>query len=659
MKTNSIENPFSACTARDMEYIDVMNFWCDPYIVYGLDEQELYSSSTPIIIEGVRGTGKTMILKHLSYFVQKDKIKSDSVQDILNHFKRTGIGVYYRYKGDFCNMFEDIGAEDRDVQMLFRLYYELYISREMVRVLVDIYPENEMGKIQKQVSESIGFQKITFRNLYKEINRCIREIDDQINVLLYVGDIKDTISKYIRYQNLFYKLVDCIVENMPGWKDIQIHVLLDEYENAWRFHRSINTMIKQVDSERPLTYRIGMRPAGMSNHKTLIGDNESLQEDRDYLLRVLTAKKKKDYEEFVLEIAARRLERVDTYKKEGLTDLRRILGARENIDQEAKEVAKDDRHFKLMKNKFENEEEYNSAVLQLSTDDKLMEMYNILRVRRGDDYREIAEISSKYRKAKETKQLKKLNDDKLTKYKNDYSSKYRMALLFLLLSMYVGEEKKYYSVKTYIYLSSGSVNDFISLCRNAFNYIDDEEFENIKKGFFLSKDIQTIAAKKTAESQMRKITMSNRYGFEIHNFIENMGRLFEFYHKDRDIKYPETNQFSFENEAEIYDDSNTRKYITELLNDGVAIRDENLHRISIGEKRGVVYKFNRIFAPIYHYSYRTRGGYNHLFDKKEFLQILRESIDPKKIAGKKPSSVKWDDMDQISIEDYLNGKNVF
>lgn len=93
-------NPFVECTARDMEYKDVVTYWCQPYEYYaGLNENALSRNTTPIFIEGARGSGKTMILKHLSYFCQRDEYNRD---ELLQMFAEHGsLGIYYRFKNDF------------------------------------------------------------------------------------------------------------------------------------------------------------------------------------------------------------------------------------------------------------------------------------------------------------------------------------------------------------------------------------------------------------------------------------------------------------------------------------------------------------------------------------------------------------------------------
>lgn len=47
---------------------------------------------------------------------------------------------------------------------------------------------------------------------------------------------------------------------------------------------------------------------------------------------------------------------------------------------------------------------------------------------------------------------------------------------------------------------------------------------------------------------MDKIRLCSEYGTEMYSFAMNIGGLFKLLHRDIYAKYPETNQFAFENE---------------------------------------------------------------------------------------------------------------
>ena len=86
--------------------------------------------------------------------------------------------------------------------------------------------------------------------------------------------------------------------------------------------------------------------------------------------------------------------------------------------------------------------------------------------------------------------------------------------------------------------------------------------------------------------------MSNRFGNEMYTFIDNMGGIFEEYHRDLEAKYPETNQFAFEDENEIKNDDVLNAYLVELINSGAIIRNKRRLK-SVGKARGSIYQLNK------------------------------------------------------------------
>lgn len=643
MNINTIENPFTGCTARDMTYEEISKYWCSPFELYSLNEVELFSSRTPIIIEGARGTGKTMLLKHLSYDIQKDNIQGESLADALNYFADSGIGVYFRYKEDFCNMFTRLKCNREEKQIIFECYYELFICRQIFRILSDIYTksvekENEWNCIS-HMNILLEADADRFEELYEFINEKVKKMDELIKDSIFEDGIDIEKIGKIKVNNLIKRIVDIVCADLEGWEKIQFNILLDEYENARDYQRMINTFIKQVDNTLNLSYRIGMRPSGMFDNGTYVA-GEKIQIDRDFILYSLKCLNDKSYENFAIEVAEKRLKSVDFYWSNHLTDIRLFLGAHENLDEEAKTVAGERKHFQLLKKKYSSEAELENVISTISCDEKLMEMYNIIRIERGMEYHKIGEICKEYQRLRKEKKLKEATGE-VKKYYLDYSNKYRMTLLYILLTIY-GKKKMYYSLNTFLYLSSGSINDFISLCRNTFYFIGNEELRELKEGKTICPKIQTEGARRTANNQLRKVAMSNNYGQQMNSFIDNMGRLFGFYHQDLEARYPETNQFAFVDENAIYQDEELAPYVHELINSGAIIKPDKQQCTSVGKKKGYVYKLNRIFAPIYQFSYRTRGGFNVILNKEEFKNMLFNSENPQKFVNRNTTMGQMD-----------------
>lgn len=647
MVENIISNPFVGCTARDMNFGEVRQYWCSPFSLYQLNEGELFSSKTPIVIEGVRGSGKTMLLKYLSYTVQRENLDSKSIDEKLNFLEERSFGTYFRYKSDFCNLFERLDCDNALKERIFKQYFELFIIREIINNFKNLYVDDIPVELLDIISDMLKKRIFFLDSAMESINEKISQMDEIMNTSDYDDEWKEKIVLLLNNGNMIHDFVRNITNRLQGWKNILFVILLDEYENLGILQTTVNTLIKQVDESCNLTYRLGMRPAGMDkNNSTYVG-NEKLQVDRDFLLRRLVYKNFSEYKHFAFEISKKRLLNIDDYAQNGLTDISVILGAKEDFDYEASRVAKGKKQFKLIRKQVSSDN-MDEAISVLSNDEKLLEMYNILLVSRGNDYRQVGKLSKQYLLYRQEKRLKNAEGE-IHKYDLDYGNKYRMTLLYMLLTIY-GERKMYYSFNTFLYLSSGSINDFISLCRNVFKFVDNEMLEKMIQGNVIDPMLQTYAALDTAEDQRKKVSQSNNHGSQMYSFIDNMGGIFEEYHHDLEAKYPETNQFAFTDENQIHNDKELNIYLVELINSGAIMKKQNRQKKSLGQPRGVIYQLNRIFAPIYQYSYRTRGGFNQMITTEQFREMLNKSINPAKFIG------KGSEDRQLDLFEYMEGE---
>ena len=384
-------NPFVECTARDMSYGEVLKYWCSPFVYYKLEENLLLNSLTPIFIQGARGSGKTMILKYLCYFCQKELAQNTMEKSVLQHFQETGsIGFYFRYKDDFGKFFKALTCSPEIKEDLFLHYYELYITREILYVLDDIqknYPFDEMisHNLRVKVSELLCASVSEFQIIIEELNTKISSIDNWVKQCRYISKSEELLRELITCDNLVRKICEAIRTTVPEFKNIKFMIIIDEYENVSDYQRLINTLFKQVDSSESITYRIGMRPGGMYTYKTNVG-GEFLQFNRDYIQIDLKFPEINSYKKFIREVANRRLESIEAFRDKQFIDIEEILGKRENPEEEALKVVKSqpEKHFNILKNKFKLDEEFDNAKEALKhPENPLIEMLNIIWVLRG------------------------------------------------------------------------------------------------------------------------------------------------------------------------------------------------------------------------------------------------------------------------------------
>lgn len=602
-----------------MEPETVLSYWCSPFgfINYAeVKETDVYIDNNPIIFIGGRGSGKTMFLKYFSFPVQFKEALNKNVS-VLTHFKnKGGIGFYLRIDGPKLRSFSGAGIDDDKWLSIFTHYFELEIGRSYLVAL------DELIKLQ------ILSKTVINDNFFKEINSLLGNTINKFltisDVLIHIDDEMKKIDDFrsnIRFSNisfqptksfssksLSFNIPKIIKKNINEFiKDINFIIMIDEYENFLPSQqRLVNTMLKFV--EPGVTFRLGMRSEGFRTFATT-SEDDFIKEGRDYRKIIFEELliNNKDYQEFLKHIARKRLEQVKLLKEKDFLDITKILGKSENLEDEAIEITKKHpgKHFSLIKGISLKEKkllEYN--------ENPLLEMLNILWFQRGKKPKDIQKAMSEYLSAEET--------DVAKKYKNDYVNKYKLSLMFLLASIYK-KNKIYYSFNTFSFLSSGIVGHFIELCRKSFQYAEFEDRDQLFGEGKISKLQQDKAAKDVAFTELQMIQRVEDHGSILYRFILNLGNLFRSYHKDKGIKYPETNQFSVDKGSI---EGDYRKAFNSALKWSFIQRKPGLQQTAPGKRINDIYTINRIFSPQFEISYRTRGGYSvelSFTDIKEYM----------------------------------------
>lgn len=621
--TSLFNNPFVSCTARDMSYSDVMNYWCSPYECYKISEADLVSSVTPIIIEGARGSGKTMILKHLSFFCQKETF---SPNKILDSIARSGyLGVYFRYSADYNTLFDSLNRDTQYREALFDNYFQLCIGLEIARILCSLDEEiNSKNKenLYSSLANILNEKNINGAKSFAGwIERNIRMQDDIIRKSQYTEyyELKNVVPK-----TFLFDVIALIQKNIPQLSQAMFIITIDEYENVGDYQRVINTYIKQMEGKGNYTFRIGVRPEGIRDYVTNISD-EFLQEGRDYIrkqLIITSDDRTANYRNFVKNVIDKRISMVPIFGQNKIS-IEDLLGKRENYDWEANyHVNNRKDHFvDALSGKSDEEQEIIRAVI--SDKSPLIEAYFLMRLRRGESIEKIRQIRQDIASGS-------INDN-TKKYRLDMRDKYKAALLFWLIDKYKAK-KMYYGFYTYLYLSCGSIYDFIGLCRTVFDELESDYFARFEENPLIHPVVQTRAAQKYAESQLEKVRINHDYGPQMYRFVQNMCSLFGYYHKgDLCTTYPETNQFFVSGN---FDSVGVNKEIWKsLLRWGIIVKKTSYQRASLTKNsRAQLYYINKSYYPIFGISCRIRGGFNFELTNTIWDKMIISMVDPSTIV---------------------------
>lgn len=601
-----------------MSYSDVMRFWCSPYECYKINELDLMSSRTPIIIEGARGSGKTMILKHLSYFCQKESFNHEHILQELANSKY--LGIYFRYSADYSSLFDTLNCSKVYRDYLFTNYFHLCVCLELAKIIKDFELQLKAEE-KKALFDSISvlcsddISDATTFMLWLEKN--IRQQDELIRKSQYTNIIE---TQENQQNSLLFDVITTMQTSLGALQDTLFIIIIDEYENVGDYQYIINTLLKQMEGHKNYTFRIGVRPEGIRDYRTKIS-GEFLQDGRDFLKKSLIINsndRSKNYSKFVKSVINRRLSMIPIFNQSN-TSIDDLLGKKENYDWEASYHVKGRKeHFSdVLTDKSSHEREQIISVV--SDDNPIIEAYYLMRYKRGESLENIQLIKEENKVGAKTANTKK--------YRLDMQDKYKAALLFWLIDKYKAN-KLYYGFDTYLYLSCGSIYDFIGLCRTAFDELESDYFESFDTVRQISPFIQSKAAKKYAESQMEKVRINHEYGSQMHRFTQNMCSLFKFYHKgDLCIRYPETNQFYI---AGDFESSGVNKEIwRSLIRWGIIIKKTSYQRASLSVgSRAQLYYVNKSYYPIFGISCRIRGGFNFALTNEIWDDMITHIVDP-------------------------------
>ena len=495
----------------------------------------------------------------------------------------------------------------------------MYRIREILSEVASEIEHSDCNTLLSGFSSLCGEVIDDFGKIIAWAEKNIIKQDELIRNSMYTGIDEASIQLP---PNILFSFVNLLHSSIKQLKNTLFVFIIDEYENIGSYQNVINTFIKQLDGLSRYSFRIGVRPEGIIDYKTNVG-SEHLQEGRDFLLSRLVVSsddRSTRYRKFVESVINRRLETVPIFRQLSIT-IEKLLGKKEDYEWEAKYHTKG-KHLKAT-DFVGSSHQYNSELIEeaIRSDSVLEEAYFLMRIKRGISIDCLRQTRQDLLEGKDTELTKK--------YKLDMQGKYKPALLFWIIDKQKQKAKKlYYSLSTYLYLSCGSIYDFIGLCRTLFDELESDYYKQIETSCLISAEIQTKAAKKYGQSQLEKVKLNPESGLRMWYFAQNMCNVFSVYHKgDLCTTYPETNQFfvsgTFQNNGV------NREIWRSLIKWGVVIKKTSIQRSSISNNgKGQLYYINKLYYPLYNISCRIRGGYNFELSDTVWDEMIVSLVDP-------------------------------
>lgn len=595
-------NPFKENRTEQMK--DLWKY----YVPFpGLD-----GAGKPLVVEGGRGSGKTMFFqcnswrqKILEY--QKNSKPIDSILDIEDF-----VGIYYRVDTTFVSSMRE--REEENWGAIFETYLGICILKEILDFICSLgksmsLNESALSEFATLFSKKLNPDSTTdsIESFQRDCNVFLDIIEDKINGSETLKNLRCINS------NRFITDVCVATKDLLGKDDLLFKIFIDEYETLQEYQqRIVNTLIKH--SSLPVIFNIGLRPKGMKTPKT-ISETETIEAPHDYELMPLGFEQDQ-YPEIIKSICQKRIalgKEQGKIPETASDDIEYYLG-NYSIELELariNQVNKNPPHIeklrKLIKIRAQEEgcteEETEEYCRALSDEAPILNsrMHYALLCKKTQYTPTLKDLYSSFT----------INDERY----RDWMHNRKNGVVYLLCKE-TKREKMYFGFDVFSALSSNIVRYFLELCEQTFKiaFLNDYDW-NAQ----IPPETQTEAARYVSEYKIVDIAGYEPYGKELRIFVQYLGQIFNKLHtaEDNTLGEPEPNHF---NTKDLSLQDSTKRIIASAIMWNVLQEGETTKKKqSTLSPETVDYYLNKIYVPYFGISYRNQ---RKIFISVEILQDL-------------------------------------
>jgi hypothetical protein len=546
----------------------------------------------PCVLQGGRGTGKTTVLRGLSYQGQFALHKNN-----FEEFdKSTFIGIYHRIDTNHVRAFVGGGISLENWKKIYSHYFNLIVCRE---ILIFLKWHDEQNNSQSQLSPQscnliarslhINEKSENSISLLHNLNRSLVDFQARIN------NISDGELPKLSLAGVPINIISESILKLDHFKDKFFFILLDEYENLEDYQQQIiNTLIKH--NSEFYTFKIGVRELGWRIKHTL-NSNELLHDPADYV-KIEIEKKLNDhnhFKEFAKDVCQQRISLLFTDEKSNDFNIETSLEYLD-VEREAEVLGiKNTEHIKNIQK---------LAQKELKVIEQLPYLYQYL-----------ISYWAKWHNMSLSNALQNYSTHKSVW--NQRYDNYKYELLFKIRKgRGKGGIQKYYSGwNTYIKLSRGNIRYLMELIYRAYE-------KHILNGNQLNAPVnvndQTIAAQDVGLKNLMELEGLTKNGAQLTKLLLGFGRIFNVLSSEEGNFSPERNQFSIESSAQL--NKETDDIITSAVMHLALVRTPGNKLTDKSHTRDYIYAIHPIYAPYFVFSYRQKRKI--IIQENEFLSII-------------------------------------
>ena len=558
--------------------------WLGPRLFKLFSEPSYFprmTTSRPCILVGGRGTGKTTVLRGLSYRGQFE-LERCNAQTVPSW---PYYGFYYRVDTNKVGAFK--GPELSDIEWLrhFGHYINLLMCVQILRFLSWFQATTHISTDLREddlerVAAAFNLQSPNSNDhLLQLLERSLTEFEAHIN------NVADGSGPRLSMQEAPIGLLIESVKRLDEFADKLFFFLIDEYENLEDYQQQLmNTLIKH--SGELYSFKICVRELGWRVRNTL-AENEYLNSPADYIrIDITEVMEGPRFEQFSHRVCQDRLAALVEGNHQVVAEIQDLLPSISE-EEEATLLGIEDHNQQTVRKLKE--------IGALEVVERLTPMeICLLEYWCESQDKPLSEVYEDFR------QNPRAWRTRLNNYKH--------ALLFTIRRGRSGIRKYYAGWDTFIQLSGGNIRFLLQL-------VEESLARHLREGRGLheplSPDLQTRAAQAIGRTNLTELEGMSVHGAQLTKFLLGLGRVFEIMAATPEGHAPEVNQF------EVVDTSGTptQKQESDALLDAAVMhlalsRRSGSKLAGQGETRDWDYMIYPIFAPFFNFSYRRKRKMN-------------------------------------------------
>jgi hypothetical protein len=543
---------------------------------------ELTTTRSCILIGG-RGTGKTTVLRGLSY--EGQFALSSCNPSAIYEWK--WFGLYYRVNTNHVTAFSGPELPDTKWASLFAHYVNILLCDLVLEFL---------GWFEQTSGRSLSLSDNYCHRLALSLHlpKCAghRELREALELSriafeAYINNVVDATAPLLSLQSAPIDLLTEAVLALPQFRCKQFFFLLDEYENFLDYQQQVvNTIIKH--SEDRYCFKIGVRELGWRCRSTL-NPNEQLVHPADYArINILEKLQGNTFKRFALDVCMKRISRIQLPDQEVAQDIENLLPGLGDEDEALKLGIEPHARSIVAEIERESGKAFDAVLSKMHP----LEIY----------------LVGFWAKSKEVSPSEVISEavSKPAEWKTRYGN-YRYALLYTIKSGKRGIHKYYCGWDTFTHIAAGNIRYVLEL-------VDQSLLTHYQSTHSLASpvppEIQTLVAQRVGSMNLSELEGLSVDGAHLTKLVLSLGRVFQVMASDVAGHTPEVNQFQLSTGNLDVQADPTVSEAERLLNAAVMhlalLRRQGSKPGDVGDTKDYDYSVHSIFSALFEFSPRYK-----------------------------------------------------